>query len=84
MPEMVNSLVTENTFKNLIENYDQNSDKRIVLKQLQKMKGIGDYSARCILLYGLRDYSVGFVDSFIKILMNKYFKIDKKIANRQL
>ena len=84
MPEMVNCLVSEKTFSQLINNYDKGNDHKKVLKELNLMKGIGDYSARCILLYGLRDYSVGFVDSFIKILMNKYFKIDKKIGNKSL
>lgn len=63
--------------------YDEKDDA-VLLKKLQKIKGIGDYSARTTLLYGMRKYNIAFVDSFVKIVMNHYFHTDLKIANKSL
>ena len=32
----------------------------------------------------MRKYSIGFVDSFVKIVMNHYFQTDLKISNKSL
>ena len=84
MPELINNIVTKKLSLENLEIILEAEDNKKVLKYLQESKGIGDYTARCILLYGLRNYSVGFVDSFIKIIMNEYFKTNKKIANKEL
>lgn len=59
-------------------------NKLDLLKQLKKLTGIGDYSARCIILYGLKDFSMPFVDSYVKFLMKEYFGIEKDITNPSL
>ena len=84
MPELINNIVTKKLPLEKLEAILETEDIKRVLKYLQESKGIGDYTARCILLYGFRNYSVGFVDSFIKIIMNEYFKTDKKVANKEL
>ncbi len=84
MPEIVNKIISKELPLDNLESLLADEDKKNLLKKLQSAKGIGDYTARGILLYGLRDYSVGFVDSFIKIIMNKYFNTDRKIANKEL
>lgn len=84
LPEMIQQLLSKSyPLDYNFYDYEQD-DKNILLKQLKKIKGVGDYSARTILLYGLKDFSVGFVDSFIKIIMNHYFKTDRKISNNEL
>lgn len=84
LPQMMKDLQSS-SFPIDYDNYKVGQeDTKKLLKQLKKVKGVGDYSARCILLYGLKDYSIGFVDSFIKIIMNHYFKTDLKIANNEL
>ena len=84
LPEMIQQLLSK-SYPLDYDSYDyEQEDKNKLIKQLKKVKGIGDYSARTILLYGLKDYSIGFVDSFIKIIMNHYFKTDRKISNSEL
>ena len=84
LPELINSLATNNS--SVLSNTFtlEQEDLPKILKQLKKLKGIGDYSARCILLYGHKEYSVGFVDSIVKIIMNQYFGIDKSLSNTAL
>jgi len=84
LPEMISQLLAKSYPLDYNNYLIEQEDKVKLLKQLKKVKGVGDYSARTILLYGLRDYSVAFVDSFIKIIMNKYFKTDLKIENKEL
>jgi 3-methyladenine DNA glycosylase/8-oxoguanine DNA glycosylase len=78
MQELIHSFVIE---PNIINHA---VDNQVLLKNLMKIKGIGEYSARTILLYGQKDYTVGFVDSFVKILLNEYFGVDKKLPNKSL
>lgn len=49
-------------------------------KFLLAIKGIGDYSARTTLLYGPKDYSIAFVDSFIRSLMYEFFSLPKETS----
>lgn len=84
MQAMITAILTKKLPLDELEAYSETIDKKKLLKKMQETKGIGDYTARCILLYGLKDYSVGFVDSFIKTIMHEYFKTDKKIANKDL
>ena len=79
LPEMVLKFAEESSsWKNASDDYEK------ALKTLMSVKGIGDYSARTTLLYGLRMYHIGFVDSFVKTLMNTYFGVDKSTTNTKL
>lgn len=79
LPAMVEYLIN-----NKLSYDNSNWERNQFLKQLKTIKGIGDYSARCIVLYGAKDYSMSFVDSYVKFLMNHYFNIDKSLTNNSL
>ncbi len=54
------------------------------LSFLTSLPGIGSYSARATLLYGLREYSVAFVDVYIRKLLHFFFGLDSKISEKKI
>lgn len=54
------------------------------LTYLQALPGIGPYSARTTLLYGLREYSVAFVDVYVRKVLQFFFKLDLKLTTKNI
>ena len=74
-PLIINTLVKEPLYwANSVNTFSER------YKFLLSIKGLGEYSARTTLLYGLKDYSVAFVDSFIRSLMHEFFYLTKETS----
>jgi endonuclease III len=59
-----------------------NSQEKLTL--LTKQPGIGPYSARTTLLYGLREYSIPFVDVYIRKILHYFFNLEPKTSERKI
>ena len=57
----------------------EETDNDSLLKKLTNIKGIGDYSARCFLIYHLKRFNVVFLDSWVRKVINKQFGLPKHI-----
>lgn len=55
----------------------------VILKKLMGIKGIGEYSARCFLIYHLKRYNLVFIDSWVKTVFHSLFKLPKSISISQ-
>ncbi|MFW9992165.1 MAG: hypothetical protein ACFFD4_08980 [Candidatus Odinarchaeota archaeon] len=44
------------------------------VKKLVVLNGVGQYSARCFAIYGMKHYSSVFIDSYVKSLVNYFYK----------
>lgn len=52
------------------------------LNFLMSLPGIGSYSARTTLLYGLREYTIAFVDVYVRKVLNYFFNLTVKSENK--
>ena len=54
------------------------------IEELEKLRGIGDYTARVVQLYGMRRYEVGFFDGYVQKLIGRLYLKKEKPRPREI